>query len=124
MRCFLLNRLIKIIVLPFLFILNLNAQDQLSIQNEEFMPLHTRILWGEKGLIRKMNLAPETRRAELKLRTKMLQNQRQSQVSYTFDAEYSAHAILDSPEISKINNFFESIKSLLADISNSFKSLF
>ena len=38
------------------------------------MPLHTRILWGEKGLIRKMNLAPETRRAELKLRTKMLQN--------------------------------------------------
>ena len=74
MRCFLLNRLIKIIVLPFLFILNLNAQDQLSIQNEEFMPLHTRILWGEKGLIRKMNLAPETRRAELKLRTKMLQN--------------------------------------------------
>ena len=74
MRCFLLNRLIKIIVLPLLSILNLNAQDQLSIQNEEFMPLHTRILWGEKGLIRKMNLAPETRRAELKLRTKMLQN--------------------------------------------------
>ena len=74
MRCFLLNRLIKIIVLPFLSILNLNAQDELNIQNEEFMPLHTRILWGEKGLIRKMNLAPETRRAELKLRTKMLQN--------------------------------------------------
>ena len=74
MRCFLLNRLIKIIVLPLLSILNLNAQDELNIQNEEFMPLHTRILWGEKGLIRKMNLAPETRRAELKLRTKMLQN--------------------------------------------------
>ena len=74
MRCFLLNRLIKIIVLPFLSILNLNAQDELNIQNEEFMPLHTRILWGEKGLIRKMNLAPETWRAELKLRTKMLQN--------------------------------------------------
>ena len=74
MRYFLLNRLIKIIVLPFLSILNLNAQDELNIQNEEFMPLHTRILWGEKGLIRKMNLAPETRRAELKLRTKMLQN--------------------------------------------------
>ncbi len=74
MRCFLLNRLIKIIVLPFLSILNLNAQDELNIQNEEFMPLHTRILWGENGLIRKMNLAPETRRAELKLRTKMLQN--------------------------------------------------
>ena len=69
-----LNRLIKIIVLPLLSILNLNAQDELNIQNEEFMPLHTRILWGEKGLIRKMNLAPETRRAELKLRTKMLQN--------------------------------------------------
>lgn len=74
MRCFLLNRLIKIIVLPLLSILNLNAQEELNIQNEEFMPLHTRILWGEKGLIRKMNLAPETRRAELKLRTKMLQN--------------------------------------------------
>ena len=70
----LLYRLIKIIVIPLLFILNLNAQDKLDIQNEEFMPFHTKILWGEKGLIRKMNLAPETRRAELKLRTKMLQN--------------------------------------------------
>ena len=70
-----LYRLIKIIVIPLLFILNLNAQDKLDIQNEEFMPFHTKILWGEKGLIRKMNLAPETRRDELKLRSKMLQNQ-------------------------------------------------
>ena len=39
----------------------------------ENMPLHTKILWGETGIIRKINLAPETRQKELLLRVKMLQ---------------------------------------------------
>ena len=37
------------------------------------MPFHTKILWGETGIIRKINLAPETRQEELLLRVKMLQ---------------------------------------------------
>ena len=37
------------------------------------MPFHTKILWGEKGIVRKLNLAPETRQKELLLRVKMLQ---------------------------------------------------
>ncbi len=39
----------------------------------ENMPFHTKILWGETGIIRKINLAPETRQKELLLRVKMLQ---------------------------------------------------
>ena len=39
----------------------------------ENMPLHTKILWGETGIIRKINLAPETRQKDLLLRVKMLQ---------------------------------------------------
>ena len=37
------------------------------------MPLHTKILWGENGIIRKIKFAPETRQKELQLRVKMLQ---------------------------------------------------
>ena len=37
------------------------------------MPIHTKILWGESGLFRKIKLAPETRQKELQLRVKMLQ---------------------------------------------------
>ena len=37
------------------------------------MPLHTKILWGEKGIFRRVKLAPETRQKELQLRIKMLQ---------------------------------------------------
>tara|TARA_B100001142_G_C14333057_1_gene654834 strand:+ start:480 stop:1076 length:597 start_codon:yes stop_codon:yes gene_type:complete len=37
------------------------------------MPLHTKILWGENGIIRKVKFAPETRQKELQLRVKMLQ---------------------------------------------------
>ena len=45
-----------------------------SIQKlPENMPFHTKILWGETGIIRKINLAPETRQKELLLRVKMLQ---------------------------------------------------
>ena len=38
------------------------------------MPLHTKLLWGEKGFFRQLNFGPETRKDELKLRVKMLQN--------------------------------------------------
>ena len=69
-----INYLTKTIFVFCLLISNLSAQEDLEIQNEQFMPLHTKILWGEKGFIRKMNLAPETRKEELKLRNKMLQN--------------------------------------------------
>ena len=37
------------------------------------MPLHTKLLWGESGLFRKIKLAPETRQKELQIRVKMLQ---------------------------------------------------
>jgi hypothetical protein len=37
------------------------------------MPFSKRIVWGENGLARKLNLAPENRVGELKLRHKMLQ---------------------------------------------------
>jgi hypothetical protein len=43
-------------------------QDSTQIQ----LPLSKQLLWGQNGLIRKMNLAPESRKAELKLRHKML----------------------------------------------------
>ena len=39
----------------------------------ENMPFHTKILWGENGVLRKIKLAPETRQKELNLRVKMLQ---------------------------------------------------
>ena len=39
----------------------------------ENMPLHTKVLWGEKGLFRRVNIAPSTRQDELTLRVKMLQ---------------------------------------------------
>ena len=53
--------------------MSINAQDQLDIKNPEYMPIHTKILWGENGIVKKMNLAPETRKKELELRVKMLQ---------------------------------------------------
>ena len=37
------------------------------------MPFSKQIIWGENGLARKLNLAPENRVGELKLRHKMLQ---------------------------------------------------
>ena len=37
------------------------------------MPLSKKVVWGENGLARKLNLAPENRVDELKLRHKMLQ---------------------------------------------------
>ena len=37
------------------------------------MPFSKKLLWGETGLIRKFNLAPNSRAQELKLRSEMLQ---------------------------------------------------
>jgi len=37
------------------------------------MPFSKKILWGENGIIRKLNLAPASRVEELKLRSNMLQ---------------------------------------------------
>ena len=37
------------------------------------MPLHTRLLWGNQGVLRVIGLAPETRSGELRLRRSMLQ---------------------------------------------------
>lgn len=37
------------------------------------MPLRTRLLWGQRGLMRTLGLAPSTRRGELDLRRSMLQ---------------------------------------------------
>ena len=37
------------------------------------MPLSKKILWGENGIVRKLNLAPSSRVSEIKLRSKMLQ---------------------------------------------------
>jgi len=37
------------------------------------IPVHTKILWGENGIIRKLKLNPKTRSSELRLRVKMLQ---------------------------------------------------
>lgn len=52
----------------------IHAQPDQEIQNIEHMPLHTKLLWGEKGFFRQLNFGPETRKDELKLRVKMLQN--------------------------------------------------
>ena len=37
------------------------------------MPLHTRLFWGDRGLMRTLGLAPATRSGELRLRRSMLQ---------------------------------------------------
>ena len=56
----------------FLFIFNksINAQSKNIPDN---LPLHTKILWGENGILRKINFIPKNRNAELKLRVQMLQ---------------------------------------------------
>ena len=56
----------------FLFIFNksINAQSKNIPDN---LPLHTKILWGENGILRKINFIPKNRNAELRLRVQMLQ---------------------------------------------------
>ena len=62
--------LLKTKILIFLLFSFGFPQFQDSLQTQ--IPLSKKLLWGQNGLIRKMNLAPETRKAELKLRHKML----------------------------------------------------
>ena len=62
------NLLFLLIVLSYLEVLNSQ-----SYPMPENMPVHTKILWGENGLFRKLNVAPKSRSSELKLRVKMLQ---------------------------------------------------
>ena len=58
----------------FALISFIQAQSELEIQNKEYMPLHTKLLWGDDGFFRQINFGPKTRKDELKLRVKMLQN--------------------------------------------------
>ena len=58
----------------FALISFIQAQPELEIQNKEYMPLHTKLLWGDHGFFRQINFGPKTRKDELKLRVKMLQN--------------------------------------------------
>ena len=64
----------KYVTYIFIFICFAKSQSDLDIQNIEQMPLHTKILWGENGFFRQLNFGPKTRKGELKLRVKMLQN--------------------------------------------------
>ena len=86
--------------------MSINAQDQLDIRNPEYMPFHTKILWGENGLVKKMNLAPETRKKELELRVKMLQtHQKLALVSLGLLAyQYSLGLELADGDYSNLSN--------------------
>ena len=65
-------RIIIILLLSFIFsqeLTHYTIADSLPLN----MPFSKKILWGEKGIVRKLNLAPDSRVEELKLRSKMLQ---------------------------------------------------
>ena len=65
-------KLILIIIFSFVFSNNIESFSKLDSLPTN-MPLSKKIFWGEKGLFRKLNLAPESRMKELKLRSEMLQ---------------------------------------------------
>ena len=58
------------ILFILIFSQNISAQTKNIPDN---LPFHTKILWGEKGILRKINFIPKNRNAELRLRVKMLQ---------------------------------------------------
>ena len=65
-------KIVILIILSFIFSgqnFNYSIADSLPSN----MPLSKKILWGENGIVRKLNLAPESRVKELELRSKMLQ---------------------------------------------------
>ena len=67
-----MKKIIFFIVLSLIFSqgeMNYSIRDSLPSN----MPLSKKILWGENGIIRKLNLAPDSRVEELKLRSNMLQ---------------------------------------------------
>ena len=67
--------MIKNIVITFIifFILFDKQLWSQSISKIDDVPFHTKVLWGDKGIIRKLKLAPKTRSSELRLRVQMLQ---------------------------------------------------
>ena len=62
--------LVSYIFFLFIFSKSINAQSKNIPDN---LPLHTKILWGENGILRKINFIPKNRNAELRLRVQMLQ---------------------------------------------------
>ena len=62
--------LLKIKLILFLIFGFSFSQIQDSTKTQ--IPLSKQLLWGQNGLIQKLNIAPESRKAELKLRHKML----------------------------------------------------
>jgi len=56
----------------FLFFISNICFSQFQDSTITNLPPSKKLLWGENGLIRKLNLAPESRKMELKLRHKML----------------------------------------------------
>ena len=66
---------IKIILILFISLAfnQTNSSTTLIDSTQTLMPLSKKIFWGEKGIVRKLNLAPKDRTSELKLRHKMLQ---------------------------------------------------
>lgn len=58
------------ILFILIFSKNIFAQPKSIPDN---LPFHTKILWGEEGILRKINFIPKNRNAELRLRVKMLQ---------------------------------------------------
>ena len=68
--------MIKNLFTIFCFLAIATSQSDQNIQNKkiENMPLHTKLLWGEKGFFRQINFGPPARKVEVKLRVKMLQN--------------------------------------------------
>ena len=63
---------------PFIFCLFIFVFFKQNIlgQSQNFpdnMPIHTKIIWGENGIVRKLKIAPKTRSSELRLRVNMLQ---------------------------------------------------
>ena len=61
---------LRIYFVLFVFTINIRAQSKNIPDN---LPLHTKILWGENGILRRINFIPKNRTAELRLRVKMLQ---------------------------------------------------
>jgi len=71
-RCIRLKIILFIVLTSIVFT---NDLDNYTISDSlpSNMPFAKNILWGQKGVIRKMNLAPKSRVKELQLRSEMLQ---------------------------------------------------
>ena len=65
-------KIFLIILVSFIYSVDFNHHS-ISDSLPANMPFSKKILWGENGLARKFNLAPESRAQEIKLRSEMLQ---------------------------------------------------